>query len=268
MRIRTVVVVGTLFVAVAITTGAVLIRDNGRSTRVATGSGSTTTCSVASSTTATSTPSSSTSIASTTSTMPPQTSTTIPALGPLRVGSKGRGVLALEERLGELGYWIGVPDDRYDATTAHAVVAFQKLNGLDRDGIAGNDVAARLAVAPRPKPRSDRGHVIEIDLTHQVLLVADAATTTATLDVSTGRVAGTTPVGHFKVTREVDGYDRGPLGVLYRPKYFFKGVSVHGYPSVPPYPASHGCVRTTNAAMDWLWASGTMPVGTSVWVYR
>jgi len=69
------------------------------------------------------------------------------------------------------------------------------------------------------------------------------------------------------VFRQVDGYDRSPLGVLYRPKYFYEGVAVHGYPSVPAYPASHGCVRVTDQAIDWLWSSGAMPIGTAVWVY-
>jgi hypothetical protein len=67
---------------------------------------------------------------------------------------------------------------------------------------------------------------------------------------------------------EVDEYDPGPLGVLYRPKYFIRGVAVHGYPNVPAVPASHGCVRVTNAAMDWLWASGVMAMGTPVWAIR
>jgi lipoprotein-anchoring transpeptidase ErfK/SrfK len=31
--------------------------------------------------------------------------------------------------------------------------------------------------------------------------------------------------------------------VLYFPSYFLRGFAVHGYPSVPAYPASHGCVR-------------------------
>src|SRR2546423_360627 len=66
---------------------------------------------------------------------------------------------------------------------------------------------------------------------------------------------------------QVDGYDPGPLGVLSRQKYFNGGVAVHGFPDVPPYPASHGCVRVTDAAMDWLWATGRTPVGRPVWVY-
>ena len=60
----------------------------------------------------------------------------------------------------------------------------------------------------------------------------------------------------------------GPYGPLYRPKYFAgDGVAIHGYSSVPATPASHGCVRVTNAAIDMLWSSGILPIGTAVWVY-
>jgi lipoprotein-anchoring transpeptidase ErfK/SrfK len=31
--------------------------------------------------------------------------------------------------------------------------------------------------------------------------------------------------------------------VLWYPLYFLRGFAIHGYPSVPAYPASHGCVR-------------------------
>jgi lipoprotein-anchoring transpeptidase ErfK/SrfK len=72
----------------------------------------------------------------------------------------------------------------------------------------------------------------------------------------------------FSVLRQVDGYDPGPLGQLYRPKYFTEtGVAVHGYSDVPPYPASHGCVRVSNAAIDYIWANNILPIGAAVWVY-
>jgi lipoprotein-anchoring transpeptidase ErfK/SrfK len=176
-------------------------------------------------------------------------------------------VLDLERRLRGLGYWLGAVDDSYDSSTAHAVVAFQKQHGLSRDGLAGSEVFGALAGAQPARSRSPEGGHVEIDLGRQVLLVVDRASAVTVLDVSTGRVAGTTPVGHFAITREIDGFRHSPMGVLYRPKYFYAGVAVHGYPSVPPRPASHGCVRTTNAAMDWLWSSGGMAVGTPVWVY-
>ena len=34
-----------------------------------------------------------------------------------------------------------------------------------------------------------------------------------------------------------------PLGLLYYPNYIQGGVAIHGNPSVPPLPASHGCIR-------------------------
>jgi lipoprotein-anchoring transpeptidase ErfK/SrfK len=69
------------------------------------------------------------------------------------------------------------------------------------------------------------------------------------------------------VFRQVNALDRGPLGDLWRPKYFNGGIAVHGSPSIPGYPASHGCARVSNAAIDWIWSTNAVPVGTLVWVY-
>ncbi len=56
--------------------------------------------------------------------------------------------------------------------------------------------------------------------------------------VSTG-LTGNTPLGRWQVYRKVTGFD----WVLWYPLYFLRGFAIHGYPSVPAYPASHGCVR-------------------------
>ena len=108
-------------------------------------------------------------------------------------------------------------------------------------------------------------------------MVVDDGRVTRTFATSTGtnsyyvhdgrRHLADTPTGRFRITRQIDGLRISPLGRLWRPKYFHGGIAVHGSTSVPAYPASHGCVRLTNAAMDWVWASGTAPVGTPVWVY-
>ena len=34
-----------------------------------------------------------------------------------------------------------------------------------------------------------------------------------------------------------------------------------------PYPASHGCVRMSNPAINFIWAANILPFGTAVWVY-
>lgn len=185
----------------------------------------------------------------------------------LALGVRGPAVQALQQRLAGLGFWLGQPDGSYGPLTRHAVVAFQKAGGLATDGVAGPRTRQLLETAQRPTPRSDQGRVIEVDLDRQLLLVTVDGRVEQVLDASTGEVPGTTPPGRYEVFRHVDDYDPGPLGTLYRPKYFYQGVAVHGYPEVPPYPASHGCVRVTNPAMDWLWDSGHLAIGQTVWVY-
>jgi lipoprotein-anchoring transpeptidase ErfK/SrfK len=75
-----------------------------------------------------------------------------------------------------------------------------------------------------------------------------------------------TPRGLFEVYGQIDGLRVAPLGLLWRPKYVNGGIAVHGSPSVPPWPASHGCVRLGYPAMDMIWADGLMPMSTAVWV--
>ena len=55
-------------------------------------------------------------------------------------------VLALQQRLAELGYDVGTPDGKLGARTSYAIMAFQKVEGLSRDGVAGPQVEAALAM--------------------------------------------------------------------------------------------------------------------------
>ncbi len=192
----------------------------------------------------------------------------------LRPGSKGKAVLAAQKRLAALGYWLGTPDGVYGSSTTHAVIALQKVAGLQRDGILGPRTARALAAGTRPKASTTRGWVVEVDLKRQVLLVVRAGVVKKILDASTGsgeyytvggvRKHAVTPKGTYRVFRSVNGWDPGPLGSLYRPRYFNGGIAVHGYPSVPTYPASHGCVRVTLAAMDHIWSAKLLPIGRKV----
>jgi peptidoglycan hydrolase-like protein with peptidoglycan-binding domain len=174
---------------------------------------------------------------------------------------------AHQRRLTDLGYWLGPVDGRAGPLTAHAVTAFQKAEGLPRTGRLDGPTTERLAAAVTPSPRSTDGTVLEIDRDRQILLIASDGAVTRIYDIATGAAATPTPVGRYQVYTEIDGYRYAPLGTLYRPKYFNGGIALHGYTSVPPEPASHGCVRLTYAAMDDLWATGVAPIGTPVWVY-
>lgn len=195
----------------------------------------------------------------------------------LRPGDTGPEVLALQQKLLGLGYWLTAADGSYGVTTQQAVLALQKAAGLGRDGVAGPATMAALAHGVKPSPRSTSGHVIEIDKNRQLLLVVTNGHLDETIATSTGSYApytsqgqqyiAATPNGQFTIFRQVDGVDPGPLGSLYRPKYFNGGIAVHGYNDVPAEPASHGCARVSNPAIDFLWNSGAAPIGTAVWVY-
>jgi peptidoglycan hydrolase-like protein with peptidoglycan-binding domain len=187
----------------------------------------------------------------------------------MRVGDSGPDVAALQNRLVELGYWLGDPAGTYGTTTQQAVMALQKVQGIGRDGAVGPETRAALSVAQRPVARSapGSGRVMEVDLARQVIFVVDGGVVTLALNTSTGRSGWSTPSGRFAIGRTVNGTDTGPYGALYRPRYFYRGIAVHGSPSIPGYPASHGCTRVSNAAIDMLWAGEALPKGTSVWVY-
>ena len=55
----------------------------------------------------------------------------------LRTGSQGQEVTDLQSRLKTLGYYHGEIDGQYGAVTKDAVLTFQRINGLDADGIVG-----------------------------------------------------------------------------------------------------------------------------------
>lgn len=78
-----------------------------------------------------------------------------------------------------------------------------------------------------------------------------------------------TPDGLWKVDRErAEGWWEGDLGEIFRPKYFRGGIAVHGSNTIPNYAASHGCVRVSVPAMNFIWAQDLMPMGSPVWVHN
>jgi peptidoglycan hydrolase-like protein with peptidoglycan-binding domain len=197
---------------------------------------------------------------------------------PLGLGSYGAAVVSLQQRLLDLGFWIPGVTGIYDSLTQQAVYAFQKWSNLPRTGEVDVFTRTQLNTASRPVPHSTTGYVIEIDKTRQVLIVASNGIAVWIFNASSGSdhpyvsegvgYSAHTPEGLFHIQRQVDGYDKSPLGQLYRPKYFTTtGIAVHGYTDVPPYPASHGCVRVSNSAIDFMWSNNILPIGTAVWVY-
>jgi len=110
---------------------------------------------------------------------------------------------------------------------------------------------SRLLGAGAPSPsRSGSGVWIEVNKSKQVLLYVEGGSVVRTLPVSTGNpnVGITTPSGTLSVTRKSPKWD----GPRYKPLYIrsYGVLAIHGYPSVPPWPASHGCIRVPLWDMD------------------
>ena len=175
-------------------------------------------------------------------------------------------------RLAEMGYASG----QNGALDRYAIIAFQKWEGLDVSGrITRPDYDAIMnASAPQAK---DAGYKhVEVDLDRQVLLLTDNdGAVEKILPVSTGSnkrysekgMSGLayTPRGRFRIYSKLSGWKRSPLGLLYYPNYFSDGLAIHGNPSVPDNPQSHGCIRIPMSAAAEM--SRLLPVGTIVLIY-
>jgi peptidoglycan hydrolase-like protein with peptidoglycan-binding domain len=207
-------------------------------------------------------------------------------VGPIVFGSSRQSVAALQNRLTALGFWNAASDGSYGLTTVQAVMAFQKWKGLPSTTVVDNATASALNLQfCRPIGGRTTGTLLEVDKGKQIAYVIQNGEVRYVFNVSTGngesydeedqksagnRVIGIalTPSGTFNTYRESDvARYEGDLGTLYRPKFIVGGVAVHGAPRVPNYPASHGCVRVTNAVMDLIWGQNLLPLRSTVWIH-
>ena len=185
----------------------------------------------------------------------------------------------LQQRLRGLGYFVTTVDDAYGGETQQAVFALQKAGGLYRDGVVGDATQAAADGGVVPKAQTSSGKVLEIDIDRQLVLAVEDGRVVKVINASSGngesyeakgtRYTAYTPRGSFAVFREVNGMHSSTLelGDMWRPKFFTGGIAVHGSASVPAFPASHGCVRVSNSAMDWIWDTWGASPGTPVVVY-
>lgn len=202
-------------------------------------------------------------------------SITLDAVVSLQGGDHGPLVEHLQVRLSDAGFRPGEADGTYGKATYQAVLAFEKFHGLERDGVFEPrdwDLLDREA-AVRLRSEPDR---IEIDLGKQLLFVVKDDVVENVVGISSGnggtfinysgrRVTATTPEGKYSFYMERNYNHRSYLGTMYKPFYFYGGYAIHGSPSVPGYPASHGCVRVTNEDMDFL--RSELEIGMSVYIY-
>ncbi len=191
-------------------------------------------------------------------------------------GASGPWVERLQQRLVEAGFRPGANDGSFGQASLGAVYAFQKVHDLERDGIFREEhwpLLDGVVELPIQAGAPDR---VEVDLAKQVLFLVKDDTVTAMLPISSGNgdtyrgsrgtpVRARTPEGDYSFYKQVDGWRISYLGGLYRPYYFRGGYAIHGSLSVPPYPASHGCVRVELHDMDFL--ATELELGMPVFVY-
>jgi hypothetical protein len=185
-------------------------------------------------------------------------------------------ILEAEQRLAELGFWTGPVDGVPDEASRSAVVAFQKAERQPCTGKLTVQALESMRSSKPIRPREPGYQHVEVDLTRQILFVVDTenkATRILPISSGTGQLftadgwtrRAITPTGRFMVYRKMAGWRKSPLGILYYPNYIVGGVAIHGNPSVPRTPASHGCIRIPMfAAVEF---SKSVPIGMIVLVY-
>jgi hypothetical protein len=160
----------------------------------------------------------------------------------LHQGECGDAVVGFKKAMRKMGY-IANSGRCFGGKTARGVLAYRKVNGMARSSRAGKGLVKRaFAGHGAYKVRyPGAGQHLEAPLAEQVLVFAEGDKPVAVYPVSSGKPSTPTVTGHFHFIRQEPGYNSHGM---YYSFYFYGGYAVHGYESVPDYPASHGCIRT------------------------
>jgi hypothetical protein len=160
----------------------------------------------------------------------------------LHKGECGDVVIGFKKAMRAMGY-IANDGRCYGGKTARGVLAYRKVNGMARSTRAGAGLV-KLAFGGKGEYKvlhPNAGEHLEAPLSKQVLVFAKDDKPFAVYPVSSGKPSTPTVTGHFTFIRVEPGLNSHGM---YYSFYFYGGYAVHGYNSVPDYPASHGCIRT------------------------
>jgi hypothetical protein len=180
-------------------------------------------------------------------------------------GDRGLHVQFLQHRLRDLRYIVSL-SGVFDGSTQQAIMAYRKVTRLPRRFSANPRIFEWLANGRgRFVPRyPNHGKHVEADLSRQVLALIDShGKVFRVLQTSSGKSSTPTVRGSFHVYSKTWGVNS--KGMVHS-VYFVGGYAIHGYPDVPPWPASHGCLRIPipNARFVHRWLN----YGDGVDVYR
>ncbi|HYV17091.1 MAG TPA: L,D-transpeptidase family protein [Conexibacter sp.] len=174
-----------------------------------------------------------------------------PAAGP---GTRSPFVSLIQQRLAALGY--ATPQSGvYDELTGLAVLAFRKVNGMERITTLSPDVVDRVlrGVGGFKIRYPQHGRHVEANLGWQVLALIENGKVVRAYVTSSGKPSTPTVLGSFHFYSKTIGTNA--LGMV-DSNYFIRGYAIHGYHDVPAYNASHGCLRVpipdARAIYDWV----------------
>lgn len=182
--------------------------------------------------------------------------------------SQGAEVERLQQALSDAGFYRQAIDGVFGVETALAVVAFHKYLGLERTSTwsALDWIRLRLLPPSGIPDRYDEPDRVEVDLGRQLIFIVRDHQIEGVLHTSTGgaytyfsprngrQVQASTPRGDFTLRWRQYGWvcDQATGWCVYNYWAFADFYGIHGYLSVPEFPASHGCVRVTTWDSDWL----------------
>jgi N-acetylmuramoyl-L-alanine amidase len=184
----------------------------------------------------------------------------------IATGSSGVRVRGLLTALSRLQIRLPYMGTTFNSQCADAVMAFQKAYRLPRTYVFDGDDWRKLDGAQPVKPRySGPSTHLEVDKGRQILMVVKNGAVYGLIAVSTG-ATGNTPEGTFHIQQKHPYTTSGYGGILFRTMGFIGNFAIHGYAPVPPYPASHGCIREPMWVADWTYSQSW--VGEQLYVYH
>lgn len=181
----------------------------------------------------------------------------------LSPGQRSSKVKIFTQLLRHEGYY--APHSRYyGAGVGRAVLAFRKVNRMARTQNATPGIFHTLAKGKGAfnLKYPGRGFHVEVDISRQVMVIANHRKARYTIPASTGAPATPTITGHYRIYNKSPGYNSEGM---YYSSFWHNGYAIHGYASVPTYNASHGCVRIP--IPDAIFVYNRLPVGTEVDTY-
>jgi hypothetical protein len=163
----------------------------------------------------------------------------------LHQGQCGDVVVGFKKAMRKMGY-IANSGRCFGGKTGRGVLAYRKVNDMARSSRAGKGVVKSIFAGKGGYHvrHPNAGEHLEAPLSKQVLVFTKGDKPFAIYPVSSGKSSTPTVTGHFSFLRTEPGYNSHGM---YYSFYFYGGYAVHGYESVPDYPASHGCIRTFTA---------------------